>query len=291
MKKILLLATFALLIGGATIAYFQQRVNYPHQFAVCTMFKNEEKYIKQWIDYHHKVLGASKFYLYDNDSTDNYREVIQGYIDNGLVEVIPWETSEEHALRGWYDDAVAFVDYQLGAFNHCLKHKALGNVRWLGIFDIDEFIVPTHGADSFQKLLNKRDNPWPFRTLGAYHIHWKVFGTSGIWDLDEKENMLERLTMRAFDDHGMNRRQVKSIYRPEAIDICKVHYAAKHYKRYDRKKTLKTSDFNLNHYMLGTQKRFIEKRGVKPEDLEKLEAPFNMVEDKIILQYMDKLKG
>lgn len=266
--------------------YFKNRVNYEHTFAVCAIFKNEAPYLKDWVDYHNRVLGATKFYLYNNDSTDNYDEVLAPYIKSGLVELISWETKEEHALRGWLEPGASHNDYQIGAYNDCLKKRALGKVRWVAMIDIDEFIVPTHGTKDFKAMLSKRDNMKPFSSVGSLEIHWKVFGTSQVWDLAPGEKLLEKLCMRALDDHGWNRRQVKSIYRPEGVDICLIHKAEKMKKGF-RKKRLSSKEINLNHYWLGTEKRLMEKRGINREEVEAFAAPFNLVEDKTILQYLE----
>ncbi len=72
---------------------FSFRSTHKHEFAVCAMFQNEAPYLKEWIDYHHNVLGATYFYLYNNESQDNYEEVLAPYIEKGLVELIEWEYS------------------------------------------------------------------------------------------------------------------------------------------------------------------------------------------------------
>ena len=40
-----------------------------HKIAACTMIKNEEKYIAEWIEYM-QLMKVTKFYFYDNGSTD-----------------------------------------------------------------------------------------------------------------------------------------------------------------------------------------------------------------------------
>jgi len=221
-KKWLILAGFFVVLVG--VLFYSKSNVYEHDLAVCTIFKDEAPYLKEWIDYHHHILGVTRFYLYDNDSTDDYQSVLQPYIEKGIVEVIPWESSEEHAIRGWIPDET-WVVYQIGAYNNCLKKRALGKARWVAMIDVDEFIVPTNGVDSFKKILKQYSYPWS--SVGSIKIHWKVFGTSNVWDLAPGELQIEKLYLRSQDDHGWNRRQVKSIHRPEAIDICLIHTAKK----------------------------------------------------------------
>jgi hypothetical protein len=54
------------------------------------MFKDEAPWLKEWISYHHNILGVEHFYLYNNDSSDDYREVLRPWIDQHIVELIDW---------------------------------------------------------------------------------------------------------------------------------------------------------------------------------------------------------
>ena len=52
---------------------------FKHDLAIVVIIKNEGKDIAEWIDYH-IIAGVSKFYIYDNESTDNTKEILQPYI-------------------------------------------------------------------------------------------------------------------------------------------------------------------------------------------------------------------
>jgi hypothetical protein len=52
--------------------------------SVVTMFKDEAKWMKEWIEYN-RLLGFEHFYMYNNDSTDNYEEVLEPYIKKELL--------------------------------------------------------------------------------------------------------------------------------------------------------------------------------------------------------------
>ena len=55
-----------------------------YDLAVVAILKNEAPYVKEWLDYH-LLAGADHFFLYDNESPDNLKEVLQPYIDAGIV--------------------------------------------------------------------------------------------------------------------------------------------------------------------------------------------------------------
>ena len=67
------------------LKYFFVR-EYPGRegLAFVLIAKNEALYIKEWLDFHIKQ-GVTNFIIYDNGSTDNFREVLRLYIDAGIV--------------------------------------------------------------------------------------------------------------------------------------------------------------------------------------------------------------
>ena len=94
--------------------------SHPYRLAICAMFKNEAPWLKEWILYHHEVLKVDHFYLYNNDSTDQYKEILQPFIDQQWVELIDWSSNTpSHQTYGTFMDA-PWSSIQLGAYNDCL---------------------------------------------------------------------------------------------------------------------------------------------------------------------------
>ena len=58
---------------------------FKYELAIVAILKNEAPYIKEWIDYH-LLAGVDHFYLYDNESEDNLKEILQPYIDINIVD-------------------------------------------------------------------------------------------------------------------------------------------------------------------------------------------------------------
>ena len=52
--------------------------------SITAVLQNEAPYIKEWIEYH-RLVGVERFYIYDNESTDNVKEILKPYIDLGIV--------------------------------------------------------------------------------------------------------------------------------------------------------------------------------------------------------------
>ena len=61
------------------------------KICICTIAKNENRYIKEYVEYYKKY-GVDKIYLYDNNNpnSERFEEVIKEYIDQNYVEVNNW---------------------------------------------------------------------------------------------------------------------------------------------------------------------------------------------------------
>ena len=257
--------------------------SYRYPLAICAIFKNEAPWFSEWITYHHNVLGVERFYLYNNDSTDGFAEVLQPFIAKGIVELINWSSSDPaHGATGPFMDA-PWSAAQLGAYNDCLKNRALGQARWVAMIDIDEFIVPTNGVKAFYELLRSSEK----KKIGTLRLFWRVFGTSDVENLQEGDLLIEKLVWRSRDDHPWNT-HVKSIHRPEAIAFCIVHEADKLNKKY-RRKTVSIEEARIHHYWTRTAQPCLEKRKIskslQPEFFENL----HQVKDETVLQYLPAL--
>jgi hypothetical protein len=252
----------------------------PVRLALSAIFKNEAPWLKEWVSYHHLVLGVDQFYLYNNESTDNFKEVLQPFVDQGIVEWIDWDSSNPDHLRfGAFMDA-PWSAAQLGAYNDCLKNRALGKADWVGMIDIDEFIVPQGGAASFYDLLRKAKK----RKKGTVSIHWRVFGTSDVERLREGELLTEKLTWRSSDDDPWNAR-VKSFHRPEAVSFALVHTAGALVPGFGSK-TFSKNQVTLHHYWTRDEKYCLQKRGLSKEEDPEFFLRLHRVKDETILQYL-----
>jgi len=175
-----------------------------YELAIGSMFRNEAPYLKEWIEYH-KMVGVSHFWLYNDNSTDNWSEVLQPYIDAGLVEVFDWPTPP----------GTAYFHRQVEAFRDAVQH-ARGNTTWLALIDIDEFLLPMQNR-SVPECLNSY-----FSHASAIYVNWRNFGTGGVY-LPQGEPILFHLTAASKVRHSFNKIG-KSIVRPEAVDLVSTWY-------------------------------------------------------------------
>lgn len=197
-------SSFALLILTICLPYFNLTAyirdkNYQYQLAAAMVFQNEASHLKEWIEYH-KLVGFEHFYLFNNNSTDNYSEILKPYVSKGEVELYDYPqvstTLAEH------------IGIQCAAYTHALS-LARGHVKWLAIMDGDEFITPLNQY-SVLDVLKDYDH------AGGVYLNWLSFGTSHVEKIPEDKLMIETLTFCAEYPSSMG----KSIVRPERVSGC-----------------------------------------------------------------------
>lgn len=126
-----------------------------YRVSICAIFKDEAEYLKEWIEFHY-LAGVEHFYLYNNFSRDDYKEVLSPYIERGWVTLIEWPVPQG----------------QIEAYKHCFERFGAESL-WIGMIDLDEFVVPI-SCDSVYDFLR-----WYDRKYGSVLVYWKNFGTGG----------------------------------------------------------------------------------------------------------------
>lgn len=213
--------------------------------AVCAIAKDEGPYFREWIEWHRKM-GVEKFYIYDNGSTDATREILNPYVESGLVEYVFFPGQKK----------------QLAAYDDCLaRHRY--DTRWLAFIDIDEFIVPLE--DTTLTGFLKR-----FEYFPAVEINWLIFGSGG-QEKKSGEPVMERFLCHSKGEHVLNR-HVKSIVDPRRVyNMIGCHEAARisgkaadshgnPVRRSFRDRTPIQDVIRINHYAVKSREEFVEKQ-------------------------------
>lgn len=123
--------------------------------AICLIFKNEARYLREYIEFH-RLTGIDHFFLYDNNSTDEGPAILEPYIREGIVTYHPWPQPVG----------------QFPAYTHCITHHA-ETAEWIAFIDIDEFLFAP-GGDLATRLA-EYDRP----AIGGVGVNYVNFGTSG----------------------------------------------------------------------------------------------------------------
>jgi hypothetical protein len=172
------------------------------------MYRDDAAYLREWVEFH-RLVGVERFYLYDNESRDQHREVLEPYIESGLVE-----------LTGWPVPVVGGTGRPSGimrAFDDCIERHRRDS-RWIAFLDIDEFLfTPTDTA--LPELLSEYEQ-WPgvFASRAEYGTSGHVSKPAGL----TIESYVHR--RRQIPD---SRSYAKSIVDPARVARCaSVHHFA-----------------------------------------------------------------
>lgn len=185
----MLLRMFFLLITCTSLSAYE--------LSILAMFRDESRYLKEWVEYH-RLVGVEHFFLYNDHSVDNWQEVLKDYIDEGLVEVIDWLSDGD--TYGYTRQPAIYRDG---------IQRAMGKTKWLAIIDIDEFVVPMK-EQTITECINKY-----YPDADAIYINWRNFGTGGI-TVPEGQSILYHLTACSLSNHSDNK-VGKCIIKPEVI--------------------------------------------------------------------------
>lgn len=165
---------------------------------IVTVFKNEARYLDEWIAYH-LCIGVDHLFLFNNGSTDDFNSIIKKYEKTGSVTLLD------------YPGKLA----QLPAFR--VASRALkGKYQWAAFIDADEFILPKTGKIS--EVLKKYDS---FDALG---VNWTTFGPSGHEERPQGL-VIENYTETFADVNNIINHRVKVIAKPQKIiDFTSPHF-------------------------------------------------------------------
>ena len=123
---------------------------------ICTVAKQENKYIKEFVE-HYEKLKFEKIIIYDNNDLngENFNKILRNEIKNKFIEIIDY--------RG-------LSQPQESALNDCYNKNKM-NYDWIAFYDIDEFLYIRKYSDINQFLsLGK------FKKCQSIIINWKYFG-------------------------------------------------------------------------------------------------------------------
>ena len=227
---------------------------FKYELAIVAILKNEAPYIKEWIDYH-LLAGVEHFYLYDNDSEDNLREVLQPYIKADVVDC----------------ESVEGKNAQMFVYNAAVD-KLKFECRYLAFIDADEFLLP-RGSKSVKDVLHEVLDADPDAV--ALTVNWHVFGSGKQEKADFSRGVIERFLYRTPDDFEVDKQlgnsHIKTIANPRGIELMLIPHFAKYFnglKAVDENGNVISSYFNtsvpdekiiINHYYIKSKEEFIQK--------------------------------
>lgn len=194
--------------------------------AIFSIFKNEASYLKEWVVFH-KLQGFEKFYLYNNESSDNWQEELEPFIKNELVEVIDWPGQAQQFPAYWH-------------YINKMKDSP-EKPRWTAFIDIDEFIYSRQG----EKVSDILDRNTQYDCVTAT---WIMFGMN---NHKTKPNglVIDNFTLRA--DFSVKSDHVKSI-----LDVSTILDFYDPHQFTITGTTANLDELKINHYWTKSQEEW-----------------------------------
>jgi hypothetical protein len=227
--------------------------------SLCSLYRDHAEYLREWIEFH-RLVGVERFFLYDNESTDDHEAVLAPYVERGIVEVRHWETPPS-VERG--------VPWSIiGAFNDCIaRHRE--DSRWIGFIDVDEFLFSPTG-----RLLP--DVLSEFEEYSGVEVGRLDFGPSGHRTKPEGLVIESYLNRRTYTLPKKHWEHVKSIVDPRRVDQAfnahGFYYTEGYAVRENRERALEeppgrrifpmTSLLRINHYITKSEEEY-ERKGAQ----------------------------
>lgn len=198
-----------------------------YKLAVGAIFKNEGHCLKEWIE-HYLSVGAEHFYLINDQSTDNYAEILKPYIDAEIVTLNSPVWSQYYGRqRDMYNTYVL---------------PFLKQTEWLLMVDLDEFMWSPI-SDHLYDVLSRTNN------IGQIQVEHTLFGSSGY--KEQPPSIVDYFIKRANDSPtqspGLRKYFVKSSYKFSSLNV---HHATFVDKEHEKNNFIVLSEqyFVLNHY-------------------------------------------
>ena len=142
---------------------------------LCAIAKNENNYLKEWVE-HHKALGFDHIFLFDNNDIngEHFNEVIDDYIKANYVTVF---------------DVRGLENQQIKCYNDFYHSSFANQYSWVAFFDIDEFLYLDNNKNINEWLLDKKYN-----SFDGIAINWKYFDDNNLIKVENNNYSIKRFT-------------------------------------------------------------------------------------------------
>ena len=225
---------------------FSKYLKFNKDIALCIIAKNENLYIKEFVEYY-KNLGIKKMYLYDNNDIngENFNGILNGYIDSEFVKIIN--------IRGK-------SEIQILAYNHCYQ-KNLNKYSWFLFLDVDEYLHIKNNKTLLNFLFDNR-----FLNCNSIFINYREYGDSDLLKYDNR-SIFKRFTKSRYGICGksLTRGGIKNakidIYKPLYINnYCNSEGESEElYKSKISSSKIVVNDAEIKHFITKSLEEFYQR--------------------------------
>jgi hypothetical protein len=222
---------------------------------ICTIGKQENKYIKEFVEYYEKY-GIDKIFLYDNNEKEgeHFEEVIKDYIDKGFVQITNWRGIKLPGKK---------------ALKECYMNN---NKRfdWLIFYDIDEYIH-LKNISNIKEFLNDKK----FILCNKIYLNWVFHTDNNLLKYDNRSlherfpesepNSLKKNknyygTGKTIIRGRINNINIKEVHLlDEKIPSCNSYGKIINFTRKNHMKNLDFENYYIDHYYFKSLEEFIQK--------------------------------
>ncbi|MES2692948.1 MAG: glycosyltransferase family 2 protein [Verrucomicrobiota bacterium] len=250
-----------------------------YHLSSCLCFKDSASYLQEWLAYY-TCLGVEHFYLYNNDSSDDFMPPLRPYLAAGRATLLNFPGRAQ----------------QQAMYEHCVATYG-GTTRWLMFCDDDEFLMPTQDI-SLPAALE------PYERFAGVAVCWMLYGSSG--HLTRPPGLVVENYIRRFavpDQHIKCVIDPSKILRPQLVghqfecvagqvvvtDEFEPVTGPFHHKP-------SASNLRINHYLTKSREEMVQRRSKRTvntgevsslpiDEWLKLEAGWNHLEDRLGQRY------
>ena len=199
-----------------------------YYLSIGVLFKNESLILKEWLD-HHIFHGVDHFYLINDNSNDNFLEILNPYIENDIVEL-------------FNIDYEYFLGRQRCIYNNILLPR-LKESKWLFICDMDEFLWSQQSVDLKNVLIKCHD-------LAQIQVNHTIFGSNNL--IEQPKYVIPNFTKRSKEQPTKTLKNTKyfvnSDYEFTSLNVHHANFLNKEYESGIYFRMLDKPYFLLNHY-------------------------------------------
>jgi len=214
--------------------------------SILAIFKNESDIIKEWID-HHIWQGFEHFYLINYGSTDDYIDILNPYIEMGLITL--YHLPEPYRQIAHYNT---------------VYNQIKNNTKWLAVIDIDEYFYGIkEPVIDFIKKIDSTTN------INIIKSNWYRFGSSNL--IKQPSEIRTSFTRRGSGPRLYDT-SMKNIVKTSEFQGVRVHKATPIIEEIE---LVDNINIHLNHYQVMSLERFQNNKMIKSNVLKETNV-YNM---------------
>lgn len=132
--------------------------------AIIGIFKNEESFLPEWLD-HYFTRNIDHIYLINDNSSDNSVDIVLSHPNKNNITLCHTDNDDWVYNKYWKQEYL---------YNKYFQYS-LQTTKWLGVFDLDEFVYAPDEINFKNILLSYNDKPQQ-----ELIIDWYWFGSNGL---------------------------------------------------------------------------------------------------------------